>query len=119
MKSSNLFTAYSIHPIELKLCRMIVDINPHNLGSGFFHFLKGGAVGARFLQFTKRFTAYNSYAIELKLGIKILDINLHNRHQQDIFGARGWAQNSSFLQTSFVHVPLSRRRRNLYSISPI
>ena len=36
LKSSNRFTAYSIHPIELKLGRMTLDLSPHNLAESEF-----------------------------------------------------------------------------------
>ena len=45
----------------------------------------------------------------------ILDINLHDRYQQDFLGAREWAQNFKIFCER--HVPLSRRRRNLYLLS--
>ena len=50
LKFSSRFTAYSIHPIELKLGSMIADISPHNLAPPIFlDFLQAVAVGARLL----------------------------------------------------------------------
>ena len=62
------------------------------------------------------FTAYSSYPIELKLGMIILDVSLCG-YEQDFQAAEGGAQSFKiFLQTSFLHVPLSRRRRNLLDL---
>ena len=48
------------------------------------------------------------------LGMIILDIYLPNRYEQ-IFLVQGKGSKfKNFLRTSFVHIPLSRRRRNLY-----
>ena len=52
------------------------------------------------------------YPIELKLGMIILDINLHNPEQDFLHGKE--LRISICLRTSFILVPLSRRRRNLY-----
>ena len=53
----NRFTAYNFYAIELKLCRMIQDISPHNSSaSDFFRFTLLGTVGARLLEPLNRFT---------------------------------------------------------------
>ena len=47
----------------------------------------------------------------------ILDVNLYKRYEQDFQGAQGGAQSLKIhLETSFVHVPLSPRRRNLLDL---
>ena len=47
LQSSNRFTAYSIYPIELKHCRMILDFSLHDVsGTDFSIFLPGALRGA-------------------------------------------------------------------------
>ena len=73
LKYSNRFTAYSIHPIELKRSRMILDISPHNLTEPDFSISSHEVLWeARLLRSSNRFTAYSSYPIHLKLGRLIL-----------------------------------------------
>ena len=91
-------------------------------------------MGARLLKSSNRFTTYSFYPIELKISRLILYICLHSRYEHDFLGAGGGCQNFRIFeleiwkdggrgkhtrsQTSFVHVPLSRRRRNLCLFDP-
>ena len=67
-----------------ELCRMILDISPHNRSKLDFSIpIQGGAVDARLLKSSNRFTTYSSYTIELNFGKMILDISPHNRSEPD------------------------------------
>ena len=72
----------------------------------------GGAVKALIVKSSNRSTAYSIHPIALKHSMIILGINLHNRYE-NCSGA-GKKLRILKLRTSFVHVSLSRRRRNLY-----
>ena len=74
LNSLGQFTAYSIHPIELKLGKMILGISPHNLAEPDFIFPLRRCCGeGRLLQSSNRFTAYSSDAIEMK-GCKMIQV---------------------------------------------
>ena len=83
LKSSNRFTAYSIHAIELKLDRRILDISSLRWKPDFSIAFQKVLWGARLLKSSNQFTAHNSYAIELKLSRMLLDISPYNRFQSD------------------------------------
>ena len=53
----------------------------------------------------------------LNLGRNILDINLHNRYEQEFFRCGEGLKLQNFLRTSFVHVLLSCRRRNIHLLN--
>ena len=112
LQFTNQFTAYSFYAIELKLGRMIPDTNPHYRSELFFFIFARGAMRPRILKSSNRFTAYSFDAIELKLGRMILDINLLNRYDQDFLGTGEVLSISKSF--AFVHVLLTRRRRNLF-----
>ena len=91
LQSSNRFTTYSFHAIELELRRVILDISPHNRSTSDFSIHQRGAVGARFLKSSDRFTAYSSYSIELNLDRIILDISPQNLAESDFPNSPQWA----------------------------
>ena len=74
--ASNRLTAYYIHPIELELGWMILNLSSHNIAK-LESFLSRICCGARLLKFSSRFTAYSIHPTQLKLGSVILDLSLH------------------------------------------
>ena len=115
LQSSNRFTAYIIHPIEQKHCKMMIDISPHNFAEPDFPISPQGSLLGR----ANRFTAYSIYPIELNFGTILLDISPHSRYEQEYFRCRERdSEFQKYLRTS-IHFSLSRRRRNLYLLDPI
>ena len=96
----------SIHPIELKLGSMILDISPRNVDIS-----PHNSVGARLLQSLNRFTACRSYAFELKLCWMIRDISPHDSSASDFSNHTSVRCEARLLKFSY--------RLTSYSIDPI
>ena len=80
---------YYIHPNELNISRMILDISRHNLVEPDFSIFSQEVP----LRSSNRFKAYRSYAIELKLGRMIQVISPQTRSESDFPvspGGRCW-----------------------------
>ena len=59
---------------ELKRCRMIWDIGPHNPSASFFSIYPSGRCGGAPLEILNRLTAYSIHSIDRILDRMILDI---------------------------------------------
>ena len=80
LKSLIRFTVYSIHPIKMKLRRMIEDISPHNRTASDFLIHSSGRCWVAPLETFKSIGGlqYSIIPIERKLSNMIVDIIRHN-----------------------------------------
>ena len=117
LKSSNRFTAYSSDPIELKLGRMILHMNPLDRVVWDSSISARGRCGSGSpLEIFKSTHRLQFYPTELKFDRMILDISPLNRSELNFsisFRRALWECASCNLQIGSHPTVLMRLRRNL------